>query len=74
MAPLPPNEQIMHPLIVGVRIKSQIPTCACRNGKWKYVTGTIKRIKENRIRGEQRFFYVLDSGYKVNQDWVSDVL
>ena len=71
---IPPNTDITHPLQVGVRIKSRIPSCPCRGAKWKFITGTIKQIKERRLGGQPKFFYVLNSGHKVNQDWVSDVL
>lgn len=65
---------IIHPLQIGERVKSRIPACAYRVGKWTIVTGTIKKINDITIRGQQKYSYILDTGHKINQDWVSNVL
>ena len=66
--------QQTHPLQLGMRVRSKIPTCPCRGTKWKITEGIIKQIKQRQRGGIRKYVYILNNGYKVDQDWINEII
>lgn len=68
------NRKLEHPLQLGTQIMSKVPTCPCRGTKWKQAVGIIKQIKQRQKGALRIYVYILNTGQRIEQDWVNEVI
>jgi len=68
------NRNLKHPLQLGTQIKSRVPTCPCRGTKWKETVGIIKQIKQRQRGVTKKYVYILNTGFRIEQDWINEVM
>lgn len=64
------NQIFQHPLPLGQRVLATKPRCNCKGGGTEQVTGTILKV----INNQSGFWYYLDSGSSVQDQWVINLL
>lgn len=60
---------ITHPLKEGQIVVGNKPVCPCTGQKFKQVSGIIKKV----IRNQSGYWYYLDSGITIKDNWIISV-